>query len=403
MTSNNPFSKNLIFRFFQWDAAPGVILIAAALCAMIVANGPLADLYQAILHDTYIRVGFMDGGVFTKGIEKNVLHWINDWMMVFFFMHVGLEIKREMYEGSLNTPKKALLPLLCALGGMAVPGMIYAFINHGSPDTMAGWAIPTATDIAFAIGIISLLGRRVPSSLKILLLAVAILDDLGAIILIALFYTDQLHTNILLFCMVPIGAMIVMSRMKVWHVAPYLAFGTILWAAVLESGVHATLAGVITALFIPMKAKGGHPSPLKKLEHDLSPWVAFVIMPVFAFANAGVSLAGIGMEDLFHPLTLGIILGLILGKQIGIFGTLYSCVKMRICVKPDNASWAQIYAMALLCGIGFTMSLFIGGLAFPDDTEMQNSVRLGVLVGSVFSAILAYILFLWTSKNNKAA
>ncbi len=369
---------------------------------MLAANGPFAALYHDILHETYIRVGFAEGGVFPAlGIQKTVLHWINDWMMVFFFMVIGLEIKRELREGALNTPKKALLPVLCAIGGMAVPALVYFALNQGNPDTMAGWAIPTATDIAFALGILSLLGSRVPVSLKALLLAAAIIDDLGAIIVIALFYTDQLHTNILLFCILPIAGMFILNRMRVWQVAPYLALGTILWAAVLESGVHATLAGVITACFIPLHAKDGHESPLKKLEHDLAPWVAFLVMPVFAFANAGVPLTGLGLDALFQPLTLGIIAGLVIGKQLGIFGTLFLSVKSGLCERPAGASWAQLYGLSMLCGIGFTMSLFIGGLAFPDNADLQNAVRLGVLAGSVLSAVSGYILLRITTGAGK--
>lgn len=384
-------SKNPFFRFLAWDAAGGVVLIAAAILAMIVANGPLANLYHAILHDTYLRVGFVEGGALSYGIEKTVLHWINDWMMVFFFMVVGLEIKRELLIGSLNNRKKAMLPIICAIGGMAIPAAIYALINLDSPETMRGWAIAGATDIAFALGILSLLGKRVPAALKVMLLAIAIIDDLGAIIIIALFYTDNLATNVLLFCILPVLAMVILRMLRVTQVAPYLALGTILWAAVLESGVHATLVGVITAFFIPLHAQG-KPSPLMKLEHDLHPWVAFVVMPVFAFANAGVPLEGIGLDALFAPLTLGIIAGLVVGKQLGVFGTLWLSVKAGWCEKPEGASWSQLYGMAILCGIGFTMSLFIGGLAFPDNALLQNEVRLGVLVGSLISAVSAYIL-----------
>lgn len=392
MNDQVEYRKNPVFRFLSWGGAGGVLLIFATIAAMFAANGPFAELYQSILHETYLRVGFVEGGVLSYGIEKTVLHWINDWLMVFFFMYVGLEIKREMIDGALDTRKKALLPLLCALGGMVVPALIFAAINWNSPETIKGWAIPGATDIAFALAILSLLGNRVPVSIKILLLAAAIIDDLGAIILIALFYTDHLDINVLLFCIVPVVAMLGLNRLKVWHVGPYLALGTILWAAVLQSGVHATLAGVLTALFIPFSGKNGQKSPLIKLEHDLSPWVSFVIMPVFAFANAGVPLGGIGLNELFEPLTLGIILGLIIGKQAGIFGTLWVCVKTGISDKPEGASWGQLYGMAILCGIGFTMSLFIGGLAFPDNAALQNEVRLGVLVGSFISAVSAYIL-----------
>jgi NhaA family Na+:H+ antiporter len=391
-------SKNPILRFLAWDAAGGVVLILAAILAMIVANGQFADLYHAILHDTYLRVGFVEGGALEFGIEKSVLHWVNDWMMVFFFMVVGLEIKREMLIGSLNNRKKALLPILCAVGGMVIPAVIYAIINLDSPETMRGWAISCATDIAFALGILSILGKRVPATLKVLLLAIAIIDDLGAIIIIALFYTENLATNVLLFCIVPVLGMVILRMMKVTQVAPYLALGTILWAAVLESGVHATLVGVITALFIPLHAQG-KPSPLLKLEHDLHPWVAFVVMPVFAFANAGVPLAGIGMNELFAPLTLGIIAGLVIGKQLGVFGTMWVAVKTGFCEMPAGVNWRQLYGVAMLCGIGFTMSLFIGGLAFPGNALLQNEVRLGVLIASLISAVSAYILLRTSSQK----
>lgn len=399
MSDHTEYRKNPVFRFLAWGGAGGVLLIIATVSAMLAANGPFAELYQSILHETYLRVGFAEGGVLSVGIEKTVLHWINDWLMVFFFMYVGLEIKREMIDGALDTRKKALLPLLCALGGMAMPAVIFALVNWNSPETIKGWAIPGATDIAFALGILSLLGNRVPVSIKILLLAAAIIDDLGAIILIALFYTDHLDTGLLLFCLLPVAGMFLLNRMKVWQVGPYLALGTILWVAVLQSGVHATLAGVLTALFIPFSGKNGHKSPLVKLEHDLSPWIAFVIMPVFAFANAGVPLQGFGWNSLFDPLTLGIILGLIIGKQTGIFGTLWICVKTGISDKPEGATWAQLYGMSVLCGIGFTMSLFIGGLAFPDNAYPQNEVRLGVLVGSLISAVSAYILLRRLGRN----
>jgi NhaA family Na+:H+ antiporter len=389
-------------EFLRLEAAGGIILVAVALSALIVANSPLAGFYDYILNQVKLGVGVSDTGGFSFGVEKSIHHWINDGLMVLFFLLIGLEIKREVMVGELASRKKAMLPLFAAAGGMVVPALIYVFVNQDNPEFLRGWAIPCATDIAFALGILSLLGNRVPVSIKILLLATAIIDDLGAIIIIALFYTDDLQIYPLFIALLPIAVMLVMNRTGVWRIAPYIVCGVILWAAILKSGVHATLAGVITAMFIPLHVQEERRCPALRLEGDLHPWVVFIIMPVFAFANAGVSFAGMGFHSLMHPVTLGIILGLVYGKQIGIFGFIWLSVKAGFAKKPEGASWMQIYGMSVLCGVGFTMSLFIGGLAFADP-EMQTTVRLGVLTGSFISAITAYIIYIMPSNKGNAA
>jgi Na+:H+ antiporter, NhaA family len=387
-------------EFLRLEAAGGLILIFVSGLALLVANSSFFPVYDYLLHHVQLRIGFSDGDSANFYIEKNVLHWINDGLMVLFFMLIALEIKREMLVGSLNTGKKAMLPVLTGLGGMVVPAILYWCINKDTPETIVGWAIPCATDIAFALAIIALLGNRVPPSIKVLLLAAAIIDDLGSIVVIALFYSQGLEMNALLFAMLPIFALYLLNSFGVYRIAPYMLFGTMLWLAVLESGVHATLAGVITALFIPLRIEDERRSPCQRLEGDLHPWVVYIILPIFGFANAGVPFTGLSLNSLMEPVTLGIIVGLIAGKQLGIFGTVFLCVKSGLCPKPEGASWVQIYGMSILCGIGFTMSLFIGGLAFS-SLEMQAEVRLGVLVGSFISAGLAYMLLRATS-NHKA-
>lgn len=389
-------------EFLRLEASGGIILIFVSCLALLVANSSWYGAYDYILNSMNLRIGFSDNGNSNLYVEKSVLHWINDGLMVLFFMLIGLEIKREMMVGALNTPKKALLPILTGIGGMLVPALMYWGINKNSPETMAGWAIPCATDIAFALAIISLLGNRVPASIKILLLAAAIIDDLCSILVIAVFYSDDLHMNALLFAMIPVTIMYLLNRFGVWRIAPYMVCGIVLWLAVLQSGVHATLAGVITAFFIPLAVDDERRSPSQRLEGDLHPWVVYLILPIFGFANAGVPFDGLTFKSLLEPVTFGIIMGLIAGKQIGIFGTVWLCVKSGLCEKPEGATWIQIYGMAILCGIGFTMSLFIGGLAFS-SVEMQAEVRLGVLVGSFISAGLAYALLRATSKNQPLA
>ena len=368
-------------RFFQNEASGGLVLMAAAALALVVANTPVSGLYFSVLH---APLGGMD-----------VLHWVNDGLMALFFLLVGLEIKREVVDGQLSTWSRRILPGVAAIGGMAVPALIYVAIQQGDPATLRGWAIPAATDIAFALGILSLLGRRVPVSLKIFLTALAILDDLGAVLIIAVFYTASLETWALAGAAGALAGLIALNRLKVTALTPYLIVGLALWWLVLQSGVHATLAGVALALTIPIRPSRAAPddanSPLHRLEHGLSPWVAFLVLPVFGFANAGVSFAGMGVSDLLAPVPLGIAAGLFLGKQIGIFGFVWLAVRLGIAERPAKASWAQIYGVALLCGIGFTMSLFIGLLAFADPA-LQDATKLGVLAGSGLSAALGYFV-----------
>ncbi len=383
---------DMTLEFFRLEAAGGLVLVFASALALIIANSPAFGLYNYIFNEVDFRIGFSDIGALDTEIHKSILLWINDGMMAVFFFLVGLEIKREVLEGELSTPKKALLPALAAIGGMAVPAAIYYYINMDTPELLGGWAIPAATDIAFALGILALVGSRAPVSLKILLTAIAIIDDIGAILIIAIFYSDYLEVSALLFALIPFLGLFLLNRRGVSNTAPYILLGIILWVAVLKSGVHATLAGVIIALMIPMRCKTNHEySPVKHLEHGLHPWVAFMILPIFGFANAGVPFDGMGWNSLLEPVTLGIAAGLFVGKQIGVFGILWLTIVTGLSPKPEGTNWVQLYAVSLLCGVGFTMSLFIGGLAF-EGVEMQASVRLGVLVGSIASAVLAFLL-----------
>ena len=374
-----------IQEFIRLETSGGIILMIAAVLAMIIANSPLATAYDAIL-GTYIKVGI---GSFE--IAKPAILWINDGLMAIFFFLVGLEIKREVLAGELSSFDKAILPIMAAIGGMAVPGLIYAIINWGTPENLNGWAIPTATDIAFALGILALIGSRAPVALKIFLLAIAIIDDLGAIVIIAVFYTSQLSINALTISMLGFAVAIVLNRMGIQRTAPYLLVGIVMWVFVLKSGVHATLAGVLIALTIPLKSKNEDEALLYKMEHGLHPWVAFLILPIFAVANAGVNFTGIGIDDLLQPLTLGIAVGLFLGKQIGVFLATWIGVKSGIARLPEHVTWRHVYGVACLTGVGFTMSLFIGSLAFGDADEM-NAVRLGVVLGSVLSGLFGYVL-----------
>jgi NhaA family Na+:H+ antiporter len=374
-----------IQEFIRLETSGGIILMIAAVLAMIIANSPLATAYDAIL-GTYIKVGI---GSFE--IAKPAILWINDGLMAIFFFLVGLEIKREVLAGELSSFDKAILPIMAAIGGMAVPGLIYAIINWGTPENLNGWAIPTATDIAFALGILALIGSRAPVALKIFLLAIAIIDDLGAIVIIAVFYTSQLSINALTISILGFAVAIVLNRMGIQRTAPYLLVGIVMWVFVLKSGVHATLAGVLIALTIPLKSKNEDEALLYKMEHGLHPWVAFLILPIFAFANAGVNFTGIGIDDLLQPLTLGIAVGLFLGKQIGVFLATWIGVKSGIARLPENVTWRHVYGVACLTGVGFTMSLFIGSLAFDAADEM-NAVRLGVVLGSVLSGLFGFVL-----------
>ncbi|MEE2943766.1 MAG: Na+/H+ antiporter NhaA [Pseudomonadota bacterium] len=372
-----------IQQFMQMEASAGLVLMGVAVLAMLFANTGLAELYTSVL-DTNIRVG-----IGTFEISKPALLWINDGLMAIFFFLIGLEIKREVLLGELSSFDKAILPIMAAIGGMAVPGLVFVMINLGTPENLNGWAIPAATDIAFALGVLALLGSRAPVALKVFLLAVAIIDDLGAIIIIALFYTSELSTNALTFSMLGFAGAVILNRMGIQRIAPYIIIGVIMWVFVLKSGVHATLAGVLIALTIPLKEKNGEKALLYKVEHALHPWVAYMILPIFAFANAGVSLAGLSVSDLTQPLTLGIAAGLFLGKQVGVVALTFIGVKSGIAKLPDGINWLHLYGVACLTGIGFTMSLFVGSLAFGAD-ETMNAVRLGVIFGSVLSGLLGF-------------
>lgn len=367
---------SVLREFLDSEAAGGLLLMAAAVLALFVANSPLAASYFQLLH---APLGGLD-----------VLHWINDGLMALFFLFVGLEIKREFLDGQLSTWANRALPGIAAAGGVVVPGLIYAALNAGQADTLRGWAIPTATDIAFALGVLSLLGSRVPTSLKVFLATLAIVDDLVAVLVIAVFYTADLNLAALSGAGVATLLLIGLNRLKIARLAPYLALGAALWWLVLLSGIHATVAGVVLALTIPLRRSKAAPddmtSPLHRLEHGLSPWVAFLIVPVFGFANAGVSFAGMSAGVLLEPVTLGVALGLFVGKQVGVFGAAALAIKLRLANLPVAASWPQLYGVALLCGIGFTMSLFIGLLAFPNPA-LQDEVKVGVLVGSLVSAL----------------
>ena len=374
-----------IQEFLKLEASAGLVLMAMALLAMLFANTTLAPIYSGIL-DTNVRIG-----IASFEISKPALLWINDGLMAIFFFLVGLEIKREVLAGELSSFDKAALPIIAALGGMAVPGLVYYFINSGSPETLVGWAIPTATDIAFALGILALVGSRAPLALKVFLLAVAIIDDLGAIVIIAVFYTSDLSTNALTLALLGFSVAVGLNRAGVKRAAPYVLIGVLMWVFVLKSGVHATLAGVMIALTVPMKREDGDHSLLHQLEHALHPWVAYMILPIFAFANAGVTLTGLTWADFAQPLTLGIAAGLFIGKQIGVMGATVLAVKTGFARLPQGVSWRHIYGIAALTGVGFTMSLFIGSLAFGADDKM-NAVRLGVLLGSVLSGLFGYVI-----------
>ena len=366
------------------EAASGVLLIAMAAFALILDNSPLAWLYDGLLATPVaIQIGALI-------IDKPLLLWVNDGLMAVFFFLVGLEIKRELVEGQLSSWRQASLPAIAAVGGMVVPALIYVAFNAGDPEAIRGWAIPAATDIAFALGVLALLGSRVPIALKVFLLALAILDDLGAIIIIALFYTEDLSLVSLAIGGIGATILLALNLLGVRRIVPYILVGLVMWVCVLKSGVHATLAGVIVALMIPLRTDVKNPrSPLKELEHALHPWVAFGVMPIFAFANAGVSLIGLSLSDLLAPIPLGIALGLFVGKQIGVLGFAWAGTRLGLCRLPEGVTWLQAYGVALLAGIGFTMSLFIGTLAFADP-EHATAVRLGVLSGSIFSALLGY-------------
>ncbi|MCA0977683.1 Na+/H+ antiporter NhaA [Qipengyuania flava] len=374
----------LLRDFLQKESAGGIVLIFAAALALAVANSPLAASYMSLLDVPVVFA--IDSFI----IDKPLLLWINDGLMAVFFFLVGLEVKREVLEGQLSSWSKASLPLVAALGGMALPALVFIGLNLGTPDNIQGWAIPAATDIAFALGILSLLGPRVPVALKALLLAIAVIDDIGAIAIIALFYSGEIDTGMLAAAAMVFIAMLALGRAKVASTIPYVLLAILMWAFVLKSGVHATLAGVAAALTIPLDRSSDH-GPLERMEHALHPWVAFLVIPVFGFANAGVTLVGLEPSALLDPLPLGIALGLLIGKQLGIFGFAWLAVKMKLASLPDEVNWRQIHALSLLAAIGFTMSLFIGNLAFTTADQI-DAVKLGVLAGSTVAALTGYFL-----------
>lgn len=374
--------------FMKMEAAGGMLLLFFAAFAILLANTPLSRFYFSFL-DAPVVIQF--GSIVQ--INKPLLMWVNDGFMAVFFVLVGLEVKRELLTGAISSYQKAIFPGIAAIGGMIVPALIYWFINKDTPHYQQGWAIPMATDIAFALGVLGLLGSRVPFALKVFLLALAIIDDLGAIIVIALFFSQDLSTRALILASVAIIGLILLNRFKVSNLGPYVIVGLILWVSVLKSGVHATLAGVIIGFSIPLKGKNGR-KLLHEMEHILAPWCSFFILPLFAFSNAGVSLSGMGVETLNSPLTLGVILGLFVGKLLGVFLFSYLSVLLRIAKLPEGINFKQIFAIALLCGIGFTMSMFLAGLAFggAGENEMVSFARVGILIGSALSAIGGYIL-----------
>ena len=381
--------------FFKLEAASGLVLLFAAIAALIVSTTQLYQYYIKIL-ETYFHLGI---GSF--GVKLTVLHWINDVLMAIFFFLVSLEIKREFIQGELSNPKQAMLPIIGAVGGMLVPALIYIAINFGNYETLRGWAIPSATDIAFSLGVLSLLGKRIPISLKVFLTALAIIDDLGAIIIIAFFYSDNVQSYYLLLMLACMIVLVIFNRYNVKNFIPYLLVGILLWEFTHQSGIHATIAGVLLALTIPHKdkKKSYKNSLLIKLEHKISPYVLFGIMPIFAFANAGVSLDGITFAALLNPVPLGILCGLFIGKQLGVFIFSYLSIKLKIADMPNNSNWGTFYGVGVLTGIGFTMSLFVGNLAFVDSTQYISGVKIGVLLGSLLSTLFGYFLILLCAKK----
>ncbi|MEQ8205535.1 MAG: Na+/H+ antiporter NhaA [Woeseia sp.] len=378
--------KSALREFMQLESASGLLLLAAAVLAMLIANSPLASIYDALLSTTVaVQVGALV-------INKPLLLWINDGLMAVFFFLIGLEIKREVMEGELSSMSQVVLPAMGALGGMLVPAGIYVAFNFNDPAALGGWAIPMATDIAFALALLGTFGSRVPTALKVFLLTLAIFDDLAAIVVIALFYSGDLSTLALITSGVALGAALLMNRLGVTRVSAYVLIGIVLWIAVLKSGVHATLAGVLVALCVPMRDNDGG-SPLRELEHDLHGPVAFAILPIFAFANAGLSLSGLSIDTVLHPVTIGIVAGLVLGKPLGIMVFVGLAVALRLVRLPANVNWTQMLGIAFACGIGFTMSLFIAGLAFEHGGgQYYGGDRLGILLGSVIAAAACYVL-----------
>ncbi len=379
--------------FFKLEAASGLILLFAAIIALIISNSYLSEIYFSTLNK-YLFIGVNE-----FGLKLSVLHWINDALMAVFFFFVTLEIKREFIQGELSNIKQALLPIIAAVGGMVVPALIYVYINFGDAKTLNGWAIPSATDIAFSLGVLSLLGKRVPLSLKVFLTALAIIDDLGAIVIIAVFYSGDLSLKYLSLMLLAFIFLLIINKFNIKKFLPYLIIGLFLWDFTHNSGIHATIAGVLLGMTIPHRKKEKDFSLLIKVEHAISPYVAFGIMPLFAFANAGVSLEGLSFASLLDKVPLGILLGLFLGKQLGVFVFSYISIKMKIAQMPNNSNWYNFYGVGILTGIGFTMSLFVGNLAFVENMQYMDGVKIGVLTGSLLSTLAGYFLILLTPNK----
>ena len=379
--------------FFKLEAASGLMLLIAAIIALVISNSSFSELYFSTL-EQYLFVGINQ-----FGLKLSVHHWINDLLMAIFFFFVTLEIKREFIQGELSNLKKALLPIIGAVGGMVVPALVYVAINFGNTETLNGWAIPSATDIAFSLGILSLLGSRVPISLKIFLTALAIIDDLGAILIIAFFYSGDLSISYLSLILISYILLLLLNKIGIKKFSPYLLIGIFMWFFTYKSGIHATIAGVLLASTIPHRIKDKDFSLLINIEHAISPYVAFIIMPIFAFANAGVSLEGLALSSLLQPVPLGILLGLFIGKQVGVMFFSFIAVKTGTAQMPDNSSWLSLYGVSILTGIGFTMSLFVGNLAFVENIEYIDGVKIGVLAGSLISTLFGYFILLFTSKK----
>jgi len=379
--------------FFKLEAASGLVLLISAVVALFISNSSLSNLYFETLHN------YLFLGINNFGIKMSLLHWINDALMAVFFFFVTLEIKREFLQGELSNRKQALLPIIAAVGGMLVPALIYIYINFHNGDTLNGWAIPSATDIAFSLGVLALLGSRVPISLKVFLTALAIIDDLGAIVIIAFFYSGDLSIKYLSLLLITFIGLMILNKFNIKKFIPYLLLGLILWFFTHESGIHATISGVLLATVIPHRKKEKDFSLLTKIEHSISPYVAFGIMPLFALANAGVSLSGISFDSLLLPVPLGILLGLFVGKQIGVFLFSIISIKLKIAQMPNNANWLNFYGVGVLTGIGFTMSLFVGNLAFVENAQYISGVKIGVLTGSLLSTVFGYALILFAPKK----
>ena len=379
--------------FFKLEASSGLVLLFSAIVALIISNSELSSLYFNSL-EKYLFIG-----IYNFGLKLTLIHWVNDVLMAIFFFFVTLEIKREFIQGELSNTKQALLPIIAAVGGMLVPALFYVFINYGNFETLNGWAIPSATDIAFSLGVLSLLGSRVPLSLKVFLTALAIIDDLGAIIIIALFYSGDLSFKYLSLMLLAFIILIILNKFNVKKFLPYLVIGLFLWEFTHQSGIHATIAGVLLACTIPHRKKDKDFSLLVKLEHAISPYVAFGIMPLFAFANAGVSLGGLTFGSLLNTVPLGILVGLFVGKQLGVFVFSYISIKLKFAQMPNNSNWINFYGVGILTGIGFTMSLFVGNLAFVENIQYIDGVKIGVLSGSLLSTVFGYLLLLIFSKS----